>query len=63
MIPTELKFISIDESIAIFVKHFKNAFDSLIRNDVNVALVITEQGSAYQHEFRQRQKVITAISK
>lgn len=55
MIPAKLKFVAIDEFIVIRIKHAEYLFNLLIRNDVNVAFVVAEQGAAYHHEFIQRQ--------
>lgn len=55
VIPAEIKLVTIDESVAVFVEHLEYLLGLLVRNNVNVAFVISEQGTAYQHEFAQWQ--------
>lgn len=59
MIPAELKFLTINITVFIFVKYWKHLFKFVLRHNVNVSFVIAEQCPTDERELGQGQQVIT----
>lgn len=60
MIPAELKFLTINISVFIFVKHWKHLLKFLLRHNVNMSFIIPEQRPTDERELGQGQQVVAA---
>lgn len=59
MIPTEGEFLFVDETVIILVEHLEDVMSLLLRQRVDVALVVTEESLADQAELVQVQLPIS----